>query len=318
MYSTAGGSGVSVTIDATAADADTLLGFTSVAGNLTASGSAAILPLPFTGLALTCAAGTYAKGERYRIACTGPRASISALTSATSASLSQYRTNPFGFVVVAQPSDSAANCAATDSAISTLTKAAIADANAPVYVTSVVSSPFHVASPIKATNDANILAADTALLAAFAAMPASLDNVAVDDVYLPGSSELRSGSYRRPASIAWAIKRASAAKIAADVADGLVPEATLKAPDGATLARDDNTTTVKLGRGDGPGFSALHGTSAGLGAVKFRPGATRARDRRRGCDTRASLASHSKRRGSSSVRPRHGRGRRRKRTPSPA
>jgi hypothetical protein len=276
LYTTTGGAGVTLTIDATTSTGEAILGFTSGASNLTATGTAATATLPFTGLTFTFPSGTYVKGDVYTAVCTGPRASISALVAAATAARNDFTNHPFGFIAVAQPSDGATNCAALESALSTLTAAWLADTTSPAFVTHVVGAPFHVVSSTVTTNDANIAAADAALLAAFNGAAANLDNVAVADIYIPGAPSLRSGTFRRTAALAWAVKRATAPKLAADVGEGLVAEGTLLAPDLATRARDEARATTKLGRGDGPGFSALKSTSAGLAAVKFAPGATRA------------------------------------------
>jgi hypothetical protein len=276
LYSTSGGAGVTATIDAAASDADTLLGFSAGASNLTATGAAATLTLPWTNVKFTFPSGTYVKGDTYLAPCVGPRASVSAILTAAQAAHDDYLTNRFGFLAVVQPADTAANCQVLQAALRTKTSTWIADTNAPKYVTAVIGSQFHTASSTVATNDANIAAADADLLAAFAAAAANPDSVAPADCYVPGSADLHAGSFRRTAAVAWAIKRASATKIAADVGDGLVPEISLQGPDGKTRARDDARATTKLGRGDGPGFSVLQSTSGGLGAAKFVPGATRA------------------------------------------
>lgn len=276
LYTTTFGASVSLTIDAPTSTGEAFLGFSSGASNLTTTGAAATLPLPFTGLTLTFPAGTYVKGDVYKIVCTGPRASLSALTAAATAAKDAYKVSPFGFLVVGQPSDSASNCAATEAALSALTAGWLADTSAPITVTHVVGTPFHVASATKATNDANIATADAALLAAFSSVAANLDNVAGEDVYLPGASTLRNGSFRRTGALAWAAKRGSSSKVASDVGEGLVPQASLLGPDLKTQARDEAHSTTKLGGGAGPGFSVLKSTSGGLSAVKFAPGATRA------------------------------------------
>jgi hypothetical protein len=276
LYTTTGGAGVTLTIDAPTSTGEALLGFTSGATNLTGTGSAAKVTLPFTGLTYTFPAGAYTVVDRYLTTCVGPRASILALTTAATAAHDDFVNSPFGFMCVAQPSSTASNCAALEAAFNTLVVGWRADPNAAIFVSYVVGTPFHVASAVKATNDAAIATADAALLSAFASSSAGLNNVAGEDVYIPGATSLRLGSFRRTAALAWAVKRAAAAKLAADVGDGLVPEATLQAPDGATRARNEATASTKLGGGAGPGYSMLKSTSAGLGAVKFVPGATRA------------------------------------------
>lgn len=277
LYSVDAGTSVTITIDDGASDADSILGFSSGASNLTADGAPATFSPPWTGLTFTFPAGTdYVVGDTYTATCTGPRATIGALTDAATAAKNEYINSPFGFMAVAQPSDTAANCAALTAALTTLTEAWAADATAPIFVDAVVGAPFFTTSTTLATNNANIQTADAALLLAFQAAAANFNNVATCDVYLPGATTLRFGSYRRTAALAWAVKHATAAKLAADVAEGLIAEATLLNPNLLTRARNDATATTKLGGGQGPGFSALKSTQAGLAAVKFVPGATRA------------------------------------------
>ena len=271
LYTTTGGSGVTLTLGA--GTGNTTLGFTNAQ---TTTGAAATLTLPFTGIKLTFPSGTYNKTDTYQLNCTGPRASLSALVAAATAGYNDRQINPFGFVVVAQAADTQSNCAGLMSSLETLRASWLADTVSPFATQFVVGSAYHTASAVVATNDANIATNDAALLAAFAGQAASLNSVAVDDCYLPGATTLRLGTFRRSAALAWASKRASAVKLAADVGDGLVQSCSILAPDGKTRARDEARATTKLGAGNGPGFSVLHATSGGLGSVKFSPGATRA------------------------------------------
>ncbi len=281
LYSVDAGASVTITIDDGASDADTILGFSSGADNLTADGAPATFSPPWTGLTFTFPAGTdYVAGDTYTATCAGPRATIGALADAAAAAKDEYVNSPFGFIAVAQPSDTAANCAALAAALTTLTEEWAADAQAPIFVDAVVGAPFFATSTVLATNTANIQTADAALLLAFQSAATNFNNVATCDCYLPGATTLRFGFYRRTAALAWAIKHATAPKLAADVAEGLIAEVSLLAPKPPSVpairARNDATATTKLGGGQGPGFSALKATQAGLAAVKFAPGATRA------------------------------------------
>jgi len=273
LFTTTAGASVTMTLDLASSTADTMLDITTA----TADGAAATFSPPWTGLTFTFpASSAYVVGDTYTAVCTGPRASIGALTDAASAAKDEYINSPFGFLAVAQPASNASNCAALVSALTTLTEGWAADATAPIFVDAVVGAPFFVASTVLATNNANIQTADAALLLAFQAASANFNSVATCDVYYPGATTLRTGLYRRTAALAWAAQHASAPKLAADVAEGLCLEATLLNPNLATRARNDATATTKLGGSQGPGFSALKSTQAGLGAVKFVPGATRA------------------------------------------
>ncbi len=276
-YSTAVGAAVTETLDDATSTAEALLGFSSGASNLTATGSAATVTLPWTGLTFTFpASAVYVVGDTYAATCTGPRASLASLAAGFTAARDAYRQTPFGFAVVAQPAPDAGTCAATEVALAALAAGWLADPTNAIFVTHVTGAPFFVASPVRATNNANILTADAALLLACNATAANFGNIATCDVYLPGATSLHAGSFRRTAALAWGAKHAAAAKLAADVGDGLVSEATLLGPDLLTYARDDNTAVTKLGQGSGPGFSALAATAAGNNYVQFKPGATRA------------------------------------------
>lgn len=279
LYSTGVGTGVAATIDDATSTADDELGFTSAADNLTADGSAATWSPPWTGLTFTFpASSAYVVGDTYALPTTGPRASLQAIANAAQAAHDDYANNPFGFLAVMQPAPDAPTCAATQAALASLTNGTwTPDPYAPVFATSVVGSQFHTASPVLATNNAAIAVADAALTAAFAAQSANLDSVAVDDVYITGSTSLLSGSFRRTAAVTWAVKAANKPKIAADVADGVMPDglgASLLGPDGLTRAR--NVVTQANHLEDNRGFSCLRSTSAGLGVIKFSPGYTRA------------------------------------------
>ncbi len=279
LFSTGVGESVTATIDAGTSTGDDELGFTVGDDNLTATGSPATWSPPWTGLTFTFpATSDYVAGDTYSLTTTGPRASLQSIVTAAQAAHDDFANNPFGFLVVAQPAPDAPTCAATQAALASLTNGTwTPDPYAPVFVTSCVGSQFHVASPVFATNNVAIAVADAALTAAFAAQSANLDSVAVDDCYITGSTSLLSGSFRRTAALAWAVKAANKPKIAADVADGYMPDGlglSLLGPDGLTRAR--NVVTQANHLEDNRGFSCLRSTSAGLGVVKFSPGYTRA------------------------------------------
>jgi hypothetical protein len=245
MVSTATGAAAAITLGA--GTANSLLGLTAA----TTNGSAATYPGPAVG----------------------PRSSLLSVHAAAVAARNQIATNPFGFVVVAQPADTAPNCAAMVADLETLRATWLADATAPTDVYFMVAAPWHTPSATQATNETNVAAADAALVTAFAGQAASLNTVTNGDCYVAGA--LRIGSFRRPGVIAAAVKRAGAAYLAQDLADGSIPEVSLLAPDGITRARNENTATTKLGALDGPGFSVMR-TMADGRSVKFVPGATRA------------------------------------------
>lgn len=275
LYSVFTGMSITETINPSSSADFPALGFTSGAGNLTATGTAATYPLPTVGLVLTFPVGTYIVNESYVMIAVGPRASVSALKNAAIAAHDQFAINPFGFLMTAQPSDSAGNAVTLVATFETLRAAWLADPNTPRDVYFGVGGPWHTASSVTATNATNITTNDNALVSAFSTAAASANSVAVDDVYFPGSAFLAPGFFRRSAVLAWAVKRASANRIAATVAEGIVPDATLTGGDGLTMARDQNSAVVHIEGLDGPGFFALK-SAADDGSVKFALGATRA------------------------------------------
>ena len=269
--STATGASAHLALNASPGTGASLFGF---ANSASATGAAATYPLANTGLVATFpATNPYILGDTFAGAAAGPRSSIAAIHTAAVAGWSQYNTNRFGFFCVPQPSDTAANCAAMVADLETLRSTWLSDPTAPKDLYFVVGSPWHVANATPATNEVNIATADAALLTAFASSGTSLNTVAVDDVYLPGA--LRIGTFRRSAAIAAAEKRAGAYFLAMDYAEAAIPEVLLIAPDGVTRARNENTSTVKLGGLQGPGFAVCR-TMADGKSVKFVPGATRA------------------------------------------
>jgi len=271
---TATGATATATLDATPGTAATLFGFTA---NQTASGAAATYPLANTGLVSTWpATGPYVLGDTFSTgAILGPRMSIAAITAAAQAAHDNYAVSPFGFVTVGQPADTAANCQALDAALEALRLTWLSDPTVPRDEYMIAGSPWHTPSATVTTNETTIGTADAALLAAFNGKAPTLGTVAVDDCYIPGSPQCRPGLFRRTAAIAAAVKRAGAAYLAQDLAEGSVPEIAMKGPDGLTRARNENTATTKLGGLSGPGFSVLRTMSDGSTA-KFVPGSTRA------------------------------------------
>jgi hypothetical protein len=271
IATTAVSSSTTLTFNASPGTAATLLGFATAE---TVTGTNATYPLPRSGHALTFPTGTYVAGESYLDALAGPRASISAIVNAVTAALASFATIPFGFVVVPQPADTASNCKALVDALEAQRAAALL-ATVPRAYYCVVGGPWHTPSTNPVTNQANITTTDGLLLAAFASAAANPNSVAADDVYIPGSALLAPGDFRRSAAVAMAVKRASAARVAATVAEGTVPEASLVAGDGVTLARDQNTAVTHLEGEQGPGFFCLK-TASDSGGIKFAIGATRA------------------------------------------
>lgn len=272
---TSTGSSATVSFDASPGTGAAMLGFTASESNTGATG--AYSP-PWTGATDTFPTGSYVAGASYKMTCTGPTASTAAVVAGLSVARANWQTHPFGGIYVTAPPSSAANAAALQAACSSTVNAWRTDNSLPVAV--VTGTAFHTASSVPATNQANITTNDAAHVAAFAGNPAALDLVCVGDWYVQGSKNLRPGSFRRSTVLAAAIQRASLSKLGASIAEGIVPGGTLRGPDQITLARDENTATVKLGPSTGgntgPGFCVLKATSQGVGFPKFPAGVTRA------------------------------------------
>ena len=274
LYSTAVGISAEITVDASSTGEGTV-GIATT----TATGSAATWIPTYSNIEYTFPSGTYTAGHVYAHDLTGPRASVSAITDAMTAAHDEYPNKPFGYFVIAQEASDASNCRALRSACAALCDEWKADTDAPVFADFAINAQYHNASSDLATNDANIASARAALITAFTGDSASIvSNVAFSDVYLDGSPELHAGSFRRPASVYWAWAT-GAHLFSRDPGDGSYEPATgssLLAPDGLTRAADDTRGQSKLGGRQGPGFAALRSRGGDLGAVGFKPGATRA------------------------------------------
>jgi hypothetical protein len=272
ISTTATGTGAVVTVDTTGTS-NTLFGFASSGSASTATGGAATYTMPSNGGVWTFPAGPYTVGEKYLATMVGPRCTVSALTTAAQAAVTNFNNAPFGFFVDGVPCDSAANTSTKDAAYEALRLTWLNDPNQPRDLFFIVSSEWHTASSNPTTNQSNITTNDASILASIT--ETALNSVIPDDVYIPGSPTLAVGKFRRAASVGAGAKRASANRIAASISEGNVPEASLIAADGVTLARDENTSTNKLGGMSGPGFFPLQTASDGKSAT-FALGATRA------------------------------------------
>lgn len=273
IYTTSQGTGVTATVNAVSTG-EAILGFAGA--GLTATGAAATLALPHTGITLTFPSGTYVVSatELYSISPTGPTASIAEMLIAADnlRAWSQTNVQPFGFIVAAQPWSTASNARAFTDALDARLVTWAADTAAPIFPYYLTSCPFHTASATAATNATNVAAADQATNAAFNAVGnihvKAETTVCNGDGYATGSRIL--GKYRQPAALAVAARRAFG-KLSQDPGDGTLrglPEWSMISPDGLTEARDEtrSTNVVKLGGSTGPGFTVL-GTKAGTPRV---------------------------------------------------
>lgn len=271
LYTASKGAGVSLTIDTATSTADTVLGYAG--SGATATGAAATLALPHTGVALTFPSGTYPAGDTYSLSATGPLASVSAYMTAADNLRAWCQTNNrgFGFVACAQPWDTATNARAFTDALDAKLTTWNSNTAAPVFAYSIAGTVLHTASATSSTNAANIAVNDNAVNAAFNTpgnVHVSVNTVAHGDCYMTGSQVL--GKFRKTAVIPLAARRAKK-KISDDPGDGAaggLPECSLVHPDGVTEARDETRSTnqVKMSGSSGPGFTTL-GTKKGTPRV---------------------------------------------------
>jgi hypothetical protein len=257
------GSGVSLTIDAGSTGEGTL-GLSTT----TATGTAATMTLPNTGVTITCAAGTYAGDTVYSYALVGPTMSIAAQVAAATAALANFDEHPFGYLVFPEQASHIA-AATLAGSINTLVAAAAADPDNPKFVDFVIGTAFHTASATKATNDTNIGTSDAAFSSAISGLSASMyRNFAHDDFYAAAPAGLPAGTFRRSAALAATIRRSSLDRLAGNPGQYAVPLVGLLAADGLTRARDEASATTKLGTKNGKAW-CLKSIANNLGNVKF-------------------------------------------------
>ena len=275
IYTTATGPSATVTFS-TSGTADSNLGFSTTSSN-TGTGAAAVMTFPSLCVAVTWpSTAAYVAGESFSWTLQGPRSSVSALLAGQLAARNSQKANPFGFFVQVEDCDTNTTAAAASQALDGNCTTWLADSSNPLFSYSITSTAFHTASATLATNDANIATNDASLLAALASTPASNESICVDDCYVANDPSLFIGTARRAATWAGAVQQATAGKIAANPADGIVSGVSLLGPDQLTRARDNGRATTKLDGLSGPGFWALRATSSGFAYPKFGDCATRA------------------------------------------
>lgn len=229
-YSTTSGS--TSTLQVTVASTlDTVFGLS----NVTATGSAATYVIPNTGITATFTVGAYVLDEVYSWATTEPTFATADLVTALTA-LQNSGLNFRDIVVLASPVDGTDTRAFATQLATSMTawrastpkKFAMAMFNSSIGLTTAI-----------ATNDTDVKVSMSGQ---------SDDYVAVShgDCYAAGTEI--SGSFRRPLSFALGI-RAAAYPISSDPGNREQPqleEISMVGPDGVTLARDEETATVKM------------------------------------------------------------------------
>jgi hypothetical protein len=229
-YSITAGSASSIAVSATST-LDTVFGLSNVA----ATGAAATYAIPNTGLVATFPAGTYVVDEIYSWTTVEPSFSTTELVTALIA-LQQSGLQFRDIVILASPVDG------TDTrafAAQLGTSLASWRAGPPKkFAVAIVNSSVGLSSAI-ATNDTDVKVSMSGQ---------SDDYVAVThgDIFMAGTE--MNGSFRRPLSFAIGV-RAAAYPISSDPGNREQPqleESSMVGPDGVTLARDEETATVKM------------------------------------------------------------------------
>lgn len=263
--------GTSSTMTIGAGTANTALGLTAGAN----TGAASTIALAFTGLTLTFpASSAYVLGVVYSCTATGPKAAIADILAAMDALYTSYQANPFTVVQIdVEPADGAE----LRSWVGLIAAKLLGWQTGTPRVFAVAI----IGSPLGATGSGGIAANDLDVRNAMVGYTDLLVTVAHGDCYLTGSSCL--GSFRRSVVQELGI-RCAGQSLSQDpgnaefndpsTGNGSLPEISLKAPDGVTLARDENSATSKLGGSEGPGFSVVK--TKGDGGVYFVSGVTRA------------------------------------------
>jgi hypothetical protein len=231
-YSTTLGPSSTLVIDATST-ADTVLGLSNTA----ATGSASTYAIPKTGITMTFPTGTYALDEEYTWTTTEPKFATADLVAALTA-LQQSGLAFRDIVILSSPVDGSETRAfATQLASSMSTWRA-----GPPKVFSVAM----MGSSIGGTGPSNIALNDTDVRSAMQGQADDYVAVAHGDIYLQGTEIL--GSFRRPLVFALGA-RCAAYPVSSDPGNREQPqleEASMLNPDGVTLARNEETATVKM------------------------------------------------------------------------
>ena len=229
-YSTTAGSTSSIQVTV-ASTLDTVFGLS----NVTATGTAATYAIPNTGITATFPVGAYVVDEIYSWTTVEPSFAttdlITALTALQNSNLS-YR----DIVVLASPVDGTDTRAFANQLATSMTawRAGPPKRFAMALINSSVGS------------NAAIATNDTDVKVSMSGQSDDYVTISHGDCYMAGTE--MPGSFRRPFSFAVGI-RAAAYPISSDPGNREQPqleECSMVAPDGVTLARDEETATVKM------------------------------------------------------------------------
>lgn len=240
----AGGSASSLAIDATSTG-EAILGFSSGASNMTASGGASTITLPGTGLIITFpATSAYVLDTVYSFATTAPRHTQADLDTALAA-INEDPALAFALVHVVQEPLDAADIKSYTTALLALKVAWEAQADKR-FVTFILGAPVGVTdAALKTTMHGQCIGRGVVVCAG--------------DTYESSVLPAPIGSFRTSPAGPLSI-RCAAESLSEDPGFGgfgPLPACSMKHPNGATKARDENTATIKLGTSTGPGFTVI-------------------------------------------------------------
>lgn len=257
VVSDTAGTASTLAIDASSTG-EAILGFSSGAGNLTATGAASTISIVGTGLVITCpATSDYVPDTIYSSNTTRPRHSQAALDAALAVANADL-TLAWGIVEIVQEPVDAPDLRSYADDLDALfaDMEAQEDKRFGVWI-------------IGANPDAS----DASVKLAMAGHVSRHGAVTAGDIYTTETTPLPKGSMRRSACRPLGIRLASESLSEDPGIEPSLPLCSMTAPDGSTLARNDNTATQKLGGSAGPGFTVI---KAKKGLPYFKRGVTRA------------------------------------------
>jgi hypothetical protein len=243
----------------------------------TYAGSASIVNIPASNLKLTFpGTSSYVANVVYSCPVTGPRTSLAAILAACDALKSNFSTSPFNRIQIdATPTDETELLSWVNGLEAKL--AAWQSADPKVFVIAHVPSPMYAGTGLGTSWSST--SGDQLVKNKLLGQVSDHVVVAHGDCFLTGQNV--QGSFRRSSVQALGMM-VGPNRLSADPGNatfGAVPQCSLKGPDfnaatgTGTLARDESTSTLKMGGSQGPGYTVLRNQSDG---AHFVHGVTRA------------------------------------------
>lgn len=237
---------------------EAILGFSTGAGNMSATGSASKITIAEAGLVVTCpATSDYVLNTIYSSDTTAPRHSQAALDTALAAANADL-TIAWGVTEVVQEPVDAPDLRSYANDLDAILAGweAQEDKRFGVWI---------IGAPLDET-DSNIKTSMQGHVSRVGACAAG-------DIYVTETIPMPKGSIRRSACRPLGVRLAAESLSEDPGIEPSLPQCSMVAPDGTTLARNDNTATQKLGGSGGPGFTVI---KAKNGLPYFKRGVTRA------------------------------------------